>query len=316
MASRFELPVAKTVDDLCKCAHANTDFETIEKSLMEHPEWFTQVPNGRKWGIIHQIVYHGNVDQLNRLLVLQTQNPNFYLLSETVDSETVTVLDIAREEKGRNDAMYQRIERLVAMDKLLNSAKQSRWEACHSTLNEMPDMINEKPPYRRFYFIHHIAYVGDQKAFDGFKQKYELDLNLLTIDDRSIVDVANGARHESFAQYVKGLKEKQQRRKSSEQFSPESRLLERAHVSDCITASTISESATTSVQKDGTPESIALTESNLTNFLTCPLSGKILEVPGRNDRIFCIEDCKQQIFFKLSRPTVIRMKKKIFCSIL
>ena len=138
----------------------------------------------------------------------------------------------------------------------------------------------KKPPYRRFYFIHQIAYAGDQKIFDDFNRKYQLDLNLLTNDDKSIVDVANDARHGDFAKYVNGLIEKNQPEKSSDQFSRESRLLKRAHVRDYITAST----------------PIALTESNLTHFLTCPLSGTLLKVLGRNDRISCIKACKTTDF--------------------
>ncbi|CAM4850068.1 unnamed protein product, partial [Rotaria magnacalcarata] len=128
MASRTTQPVRMTIDDLQKSARSNKDFEAIEQGIIDHPEWLIQIPNGRKWAIIHQLVYHGNVDQLNRLLVLQTQNPQFLLLSKTADKKTV--LDIARDEMKRNEAMYQRIERLVTMDELLANAKIGNWELC------------------------------------------------------------------------------------------------------------------------------------------------------------------------------------------
>ena len=295
MARSSERSVRPTFEDLCKRARDNTDFEAIEQGIINHPEWLTQVPNGRKWGIIHQIVYHGNVDQLNRLLVLQRQNPNFLLLLRAGDNQTV--FDIAREQRRKNETMFQRIERLAMMDDLLNNAKNKNWKACQLTLNKMPDIVNEKPPYRRFYFVHQIAYVGDQNAFDDFYQKYPLNLNLLTNDDKSIVDIANGAGHRDFAEYVNGLKEKHQPRESADRFSRESRFEERAHARDFIKGSTSSGLATSPVQNDNTPTIIPPVESNLMNTLTCPLSGKILKVPGMNDKISRLEDCKQPIFF-------------------
>ena len=142
MARPSELPVTMTADDLYERAHKNTDFETIEKGLIDHPEWLTQIPSPSRWGILHQVVFHGDVDQLNRLLVLQTQNPNFLLLSKTRDNKTV--LDIAEEAMRKNESMYRRIERLAMMDELINSAKAGNWEACRLTLQRMPGIINEK----------------------------------------------------------------------------------------------------------------------------------------------------------------------------
>jgi hypothetical protein len=255
MAERFERPVTTTIDDLYTLARKNVDFETIEQGIINHPEWLTQIPNGRKWGIIHQIVYHGDVDQLNRLLVLQTQNPKFRLLSKTGDNKTV--LDIAQEEMRKHEAMHQRIERLATMDDLLNNAKAQNWKVCQDILEKTPEIVNEKPSYRRFYFIHQIAYAGDRKVFDNFNQRYQLDLNLLTSNDRSVVDLANDQRHHDFAHYINSLKEKKQPKETPEQFSRESRKVERAHAADFITTSKSNERDITPVQNNDTPTAIA-----------------------------------------------------------
>ena len=290
MAKPFERPFAMTIDDLYRRARENKDFEIIEQGIIDHPEWLTTMPDGQKWGIIHQIVYHGNVGQLNQLLALQRQNPKFLLLSKTGDNKTV--LDIAREEMKKNDAMYLRVERLAMMDELLTYAKARNWKMCQNTLNHMPDIVNEKPPYRRFFLIHQIAYIGDQKVFDEFNQRYQFDLNLLSNDDKSVLDIAREAGHEDFVHYIKRLKGKVQQEKSLDQFSRESRTEERAHARDCTAVSSRSESVATPVQTDDTTTNITLTESDLLDSLTCPLSGKMLKVPGMNARILHVKDEK------------------------
>ncbi|CAF1433087.1 unnamed protein product [Didymodactylos carnosus] len=286
MAGRSQRPVTPTIDDLNTLARENKDFDTIYQCIMKHPEWLTQIPSGRRWGIIHQIVFHGNVDQLNRLLTQQAQNPNFLLLSKTGDDKTV--LDIAREEVKKNAAMYKRIERLTTMDELLSNAKAENWTACRDLLKKMPDIINEKPAYRRFYFIHQIAYVGDRRVFDEFNQQYHFDLNLLSNNDKSAVDIANDQGHHDFAKYVKSLKEKNQSRTTSDQISRANRAIERSRASDYITAAT-SEDPHKTQNDDGRPLPsngggilVGLQpneKENLINSLTCPLSGKILRVP-------------------------------------
>ncbi|CAF4622186.1 unnamed protein product, partial [Didymodactylos carnosus] len=171
------------LSDAYSCAHQDDDFETVYRSILMHPEWITKIPDGRKWAILHQIVYHGNVDQLNRLLSLQTQNTSFRLLSKTSDDKTV--LDIARDLMTDNPEMLQQIERLLNIDDLLNNAKKGRWNTCKDILLKMPEIINEKTPYRHFYFIHQIAYVGDKNMFDEFNQQFHFDLNVLTNDRKS-----------------------------------------------------------------------------------------------------------------------------------
>jgi hypothetical protein len=264
---RREQSVFKTLDELCTSAYGNKDFETIEQGIIDHPTWLTEIPKTRKWAIIHQIAYHGNVDQLNRLLVLQTENPDFRLLSKTMKNETV--LDIAKSRD--NQAMCQRIERLATLDELLDNAQKKKWEKCTDILKKSLVNINEKPPYSRFYFVHHIAQAGEQRVFDEFHQVYHFDLSLLTSNDKTIIDIAKAAGHRSFAEHVSRLNGSNASRTPSDRFSPLTRLKERERASDYITTSHTDETSTT-------------TESPLVRSLTCPLSGKLLQVPGKTIR--------------------------------
>ncbi|CAF2907224.1 unnamed protein product [Rotaria sp. Silwood2] len=165
--------------------------------------------------------------------------------------------------------MYKRIERLVVMDDLLNNAKGRKWEVCKYILNKTPDIINEKPPYRKFYFIHHIAYKGDRKAFDDFNQQNQFDLSLLTNDDKSIIDIANEKGNQDFVQHINSLKQQKEAKTASDRFSRQSCIEKRVHTRDHIKKSTSGKSDAT----------IVLNDDNFIRSLICPLSGEMLKVP-------------------------------------
>jgi hypothetical protein len=85
---------------------------------------------------------------LNEVLALQTANPQFRLLCKTLDNKTVR--EIAADGEHLYPEMKRRIERLVILDQLLNHAKTCEWDSLAELVREQPDIVNEKPPYRRF----------------------------------------------------------------------------------------------------------------------------------------------------------------------
>ncbi|CAF0856039.1 unnamed protein product [Didymodactylos carnosus] len=182
-------------------ARENIDFENVYEAILICPEWLTLIPQDRRWAILHQIVYHGEVDKLDRLLSLQGNNPKFRILSPASDGQTV--LDIAKDE---TKPMFERINRLKKMDDMLNYAKERNWTKCKELIQERPEIINEKPPYRYFYLIHHLAYSGDTKIFDDLRKKYHFDLNLVVGNNKTAYDIACENEQEEFANYLNQLK--------------------------------------------------------------------------------------------------------------
>jgi len=146
------------------------NFENFHDVLMAvslHPEWLTFIPNERQWAILHQIIFSGNVNHLDQLLALQKSNKEFRLLTDTRNKQTI--LDIT---KLRSDIpeMTKRIQQLIKLDQILNYAKDCQWNECYNLVKDNPTLINEKPPYRRYYLIHHMAIVNAIKEFERFKQ--------------------------------------------------------------------------------------------------------------------------------------------------
>jgi hypothetical protein len=152
--------------------------------------------------MLHQIVFSGDVMHLNEVLALQANNPDFRLLCKTLDDKTVR--EVAAERAHVHPQMLRRIERLVAVDQLLNNAKDRKWELVKQCISLQPDIVNEKPPYRRFYLAHHLAYVGELSVFKELSKNCHFKLDLLA-ENKTISQLAREHNHLSFAAYVDSL---------------------------------------------------------------------------------------------------------------
>jgi hypothetical protein len=182
------------------CAKDFQNFEDVKMAIVLHPDWLTLIPEGRQWAILHQIILSGDVNHLNQLLALQKSNQGFRLLTNTLDHKTI--LDIA---KSRADApqMKARIEQLIKLDEMLNYARNCEWDQCYNIVREDPSLFNEKPPYRRYYLIHHMACSNAINEFKRFKQIKGCIINFtLRADGKKINVVAREAEHPEFAKFM------------------------------------------------------------------------------------------------------------------
>ena len=176
------------------------NFDGVCMAVQFHPEWLTVIPENRMWAILHHIVFSGVTGHLDRILPLQLSNKEFRLLVETRDKQTA--LSIAKLH-GDQSEMLKRIEKLVKLDEMLNYAKECMWNKCFDIVAENPIYGNEKPPYRRFYLIHHMAFANQIEQFEKFQTIENFKFNLTLRADRKKVNViareGNGAE---FAQYI------------------------------------------------------------------------------------------------------------------
>lgn len=189
-----------SLQDAVECAKQLKNFEGILMAVTLHPEWLTTIPENRKWAMIHHIVYSSNITHLDQLLALQNLNQNFRLLAESHDHQTT--LDIA---KVLNDGgkMYRHIERLVKLDEMLDYAKNCQWDKCYEIVEANPSYGNEKPPYRRYYLIHHIAFANEIKQFERFQdiENFAFIMNLRA-DRKKLNVIAREGKANDFAKYI------------------------------------------------------------------------------------------------------------------
>lgn len=175
-------------------------FPEVLMAISLHPEWLTKIPEPRKWAILHHVIFSGDVNHLDQLLALQKSNTNFRLLTNT--SENQTILDIV---SSRNDIpdMKKRIEKLIKLDELLNYAKDCQWDKCYKLIEANPSFVNEKPPYRRFYLIHHMACSNAIKEYERFKKIPGCQFDLTLRADRlKINEIAKEHKRPQFAQFI------------------------------------------------------------------------------------------------------------------
>ena len=139
---------------------------------------------------------------LNDVLTLQANNSDFRLLCKTLDDKTVR--EVAAERAHVHPQMLRRIERLVAIDQLLYNAKDRKWDLVKQCITLQPDIVNEKPPYRRYFLAHYLASVGDLDIFKELSKKCHFKLDL-QVDNKTISQVARENNHVEFAEYIDNL---------------------------------------------------------------------------------------------------------------
>jgi hypothetical protein len=169
---------------------------------------------GRRWTMLHQIVFSGNVMHLNEVLALQISNPQFRLLCKTADGKTVR--EVAAERAHIHPSMIRRIERLVAVDQLLNNAKDNKWELVRQFIRQQPDIVNEKPPYRRYYLAHYLASLGELKMFKELSTICQFKVDLLA-DNKTVSQVARENNKIEFAEFVESLPSESDQNHNSDQ---------------------------------------------------------------------------------------------------
>lgn len=152
--------------------------------------------------MLHQIVYCGNVTHLNEVLAYQISNQEFRLLFKALDDKTVR--EVAMDRAHIHPQMLRRIERLVAIDQLLANAKDGKWELVRQFLRQQPDIINEKPPYKKYYLAHFLALTGQLNMFIDLSRICQFRLDL-TADNKTINQIARENDHIQFAEYIEYL---------------------------------------------------------------------------------------------------------------
>ncbi len=177
-----------------------TDFPDVLMAVSLHPEWLTIIPEERRWAILHQIILSGDVNHLDQLLALQKSNGEFRLLTDTQDGKTVLAIANLRHDVP---AMRAHIQRLVKLDEMLNYAKECEWDDCYNLVKEDPTLVNEKPPYRRYYLIHHLTVDNAIAQFERFKQIQGCIFDpTLRADRKKINLIAREADCDEFATFI------------------------------------------------------------------------------------------------------------------
>ncbi|CAF2869787.1 unnamed protein product, partial [Rotaria sp. Silwood2] len=168
-----------------------TQWDLVYRTLLVKSNYLTLIPDNGNYSILHYLVMHGLLDLFNKVIAIP--NIRFILLTKTATKPAKDILQISSENQNKSDThkkLYETIQRLVEMDKFVEHAKNNHISECRKMLQQDEDLANLKPPYRKYYLIHHLAYANNKGAFDQLHNMCTFDMKLLTNDKKTASEVA------------------------------------------------------------------------------------------------------------------------------
>lgn len=254
-----------TFDEIFDIVKRNdqSHFDLVYRTLLINSTCLCQIPKNETHSILHYIVLHGAYDLFNKVIAIP--NIRIILLTKTLSKPSKDILQIAEEKKNVSKIhkkLYEHIRHLNDMDRLVELGKMNDINECKKMLSYDADLINHKPPYRRYYLIHHLAYSNNKDAFDELNKAYKFDLTLLTSDQKTASEVAFEQNHTRFAHYL-------------EELSPQMKQSREQH------EKAKNKPKQTTVQKNDKIEQqiISSAGANVLDCFTCPLTREVFHDP-------------------------------------
>jgi len=243
-------------------------FDLVYQTLLINSTCLCQIPKNETHSILHYIVLHGAYDLFNKVLAIP--NIRLILLTKTLSKPSKDILQIADEKKGTSKIhkkLYEDIKHLNDMDRLVELGKINDINECKKMLTYDPDLINHKPPYRKYYLVHHLAYSNNKDAFDELNKTYKFDLTLLTSDRKTASEVAFEQNHARFAHYL-------------EKISPQMKQIREEHEQAKQKAKQTTAAASTTKKTEELEQQIASSAgTNVLDCFTCPLTREVFRDP-------------------------------------
>jgi hypothetical protein len=250
------------VHDIVK-RNEQAHYDLIYRTLLAKPEYLTEIPNNEKYSILHYLVLHGALDLFNKVIAIP--NLRIILLTKTLTKPSKDILQISYENKTKSvnhKKLYEQIDRLVLLDKFAEYAKNNQIDECKKMLEQDSDLVNQKPPYRKYYLIHHLAYANNKNAFDQLRQICNFDMKLLTNDQKTASEVAIEQKYDRFAQYLETL-------------SPEMRAIREQHQQEKHQQNQNQVKYNEQLEK----QIINTGGNNMLDCFTCPLTRELFQDP-------------------------------------
>jgi ankyrin repeat protein len=178
--------IAITLETATNWARSNREWDKVYRYLFLHPKDFFVISPPRRWSIAHQVVYHGDVDLLKRILALADDQID--IRSKSTDNKTL--LDVAIEKRNGHPQMYTYVEHLFDQDQLIQEAKQSNWRLVTELLDKHQELANEKPPYSPYFLLHYVVQNGDANILQDLLDHYQFLTNVLNAKNETPLDMA------------------------------------------------------------------------------------------------------------------------------
>lgn len=163
-------------------------------------------PEFRKYAAIHQVVFAGNVETLQRM-VDSGANPGLL----TRDKETP--LQVAEQVGQAEVAEYlntlevsaEAAALLQQAHQVIDAAKEGKWDATFDLLKGFSNpeqVVNTRPSVRQYGVLHQAAFHGDIEVLRRLLEDYKANVKLLTKDGKTALQIAESAGQEAAIKYL------------------------------------------------------------------------------------------------------------------
>ncbi|CAF1130317.1 unnamed protein product [Didymodactylos carnosus] len=195
--------------EIYQYAKSNINHDAIYRAILYNSSFLTTIPPNETLSILHHIVSHGNLDLFSSVIAIP--HLKFILLAKSTGKPSKDILEISYEnikKSPQHKALFKRIKELNELDTFIEYAKHNQREKWKQMLNGTDtDLVNMKPPYRKYYLIHHLAYTNNRHDFDELRNVAGCHINmlLLTNDGKTAAEVAFENHHKDFGNYLESL---------------------------------------------------------------------------------------------------------------
>ena len=238
-------------------------FAEVYRSLLIRPDYVSVIPPKEAYSIFHYLVIHGALDLFNKVIAIP--NLRFNPLTKTASKPSKDISQISMENRSKSPThrkLSDAINNLVTLDKFVDYGKRNQIEDCKRMLQQDDDLANQKPPYRKYYLIHHLAYADNKDGFDQLRAMCKLDMTLLSSDQKTASEVALEQNHTRLSHYL-------------EELSPEMRAIREKHGNERL-----QKTREETKQNEKMEQSISnVGNENLLDAFKCPLTKEVFRDP-------------------------------------
>ena len=173
-------------------------------------EDFNSLPPGRKFGVQHQIAFHGNRAALEALL---TVHPRVDLKMLNKDGNTAEEVAVEEGADAPFLGFLRECLRRQSMQELVSAARDGDWERFHALLASSgvgAAELNTVPSGRTWGVIHQVSFWGEEGVLLSLVAAHPtLDLELETNEDapqkKTPLDIAQRCGHTAYRTTLRGL---------------------------------------------------------------------------------------------------------------
>jgi hypothetical protein len=238
-------------------------FDLVYRTLLAKSDYLTLLPDKEQYSILHYLVLHGALELFNKVIAIP--NIRFILLTKTATKPGKDILQISDENRTKSSdhrKLHDTIDYLVKIDKFVEYGKNNRTDECRKMLLQDDKLANQKPPYRKYYLIHHLAFTDNKDGFDQLSKICSFDLTLLTSDQKTASEVAIEQHHSRFAHYLETL-------------SPAMREIREKHQKEREKQTQAQAKNDEQIEK----QIVTTGGSNMLDCFTCPLTKELFRDP-------------------------------------